>query len=131
MTAVVWGWGVAQYPYLLPQRLKISEGAASDPTLTSVLIVFGIAWVIGFLLGQKLREGAEAKERAERLEREREEQARIAVAEERARIARELHDIVGHSVSVMTVQAAGVRSLLRPDQERERAALVIIEQTGR
>jgi signal transduction histidine kinase len=94
-------------------------------------IVFGVSWTVGFVLGQKLREGSEAKERAERLEREREEQARIAVAEERARIARELHDIVGHSVSVMTVQAAGVRSLLRPEQEREREALEIIEQTGR
>ena len=94
-------------------------------------IVFGISWIVGFVLGQKLREGTEAKERAERLEREREEEARTAVAEERARIARELHDIVGHSVSVMTVQAAGVRSLLRPDQEREREALEIIEQTGR
>jgi signal transduction histidine kinase len=94
-------------------------------------IVFGVAWVVGFVLGQKLREGSEAKERAERLEREREEQARIVVAEERARIARELHDIVGHSVSVMTVQAAGVRSLLRPEQEREREALEVIEQTGR
>src|SRR5262249_40884845 len=81
------------------------------------LIVFAIAWVVGFVLGQKFLEGDLAKERAERLEREREEQARLAVAEERARIARELHDIVGHSVSVMTVQAAGVRSLLRPDQE--------------
>ena len=95
------------------------------------LVVFGIAWIVGFGLGQKLHEADEAKERADRLEREREEQARLAVAEERARIARELHDIVGHSVSVMTVQAAGVRSLLRPEQEREREALVIIEQTGR
>jgi signal transduction histidine kinase len=95
------------------------------------LIVFGVAWIAGFALGQKFREVDEAKERATRLEREREEQARLAVAEERARIARELHDIVGHSVSVMTVQAAGVRSLLRPDQEREREALLIVEQTGR
>jgi signal transduction histidine kinase len=94
-------------------------------------IVFAVFWIIGFFLGQTLREGSEAKQRAERLEREREEQARAAVAEERARIARELHDIVGHSVSVMTVQAAGVRSLLRPEQEREREALEIIEQTGR
>src|SRR4029077_2934425 len=69
--------------------------------------------------------------RAERLEGEREEQALLAVSEERARIARELHDVVGHSVSVMTVQASAVRRLLRPEQEREREALLIIEQTGR
>jgi signal transduction histidine kinase len=53
------------------------------------------------------------------------------VAEERARLARELHDVVGHSVSVMTVQASAVRRLLRPDQEKEREALEVVEQTGR
>ena len=105
---------------------EIIPGTSAGP-----LVVFGIAWIVGFGLGQKLHEADEAKERADRLEREREEQARLAVAEERARIARELHDIVGHSVSVMTVQAAGVRSLLKPEQEREREALLIIEQTGR
>jgi signal transduction histidine kinase len=94
-------------------------------------IVFGISWTIGFGLGHKFREAEAAKERADRLERAREDEARMAVAEERARIARELHDVVGHSVSVMTVQAAGVRRLLRPEQEREREALQIVEQTGR
>jgi signal transduction histidine kinase len=54
-----------------------------------------------------------------------------AVAEERRRIARELHDVVAHSVSVMTVQAGAVRRLLRSDQERERQALEVIEATGR
>ena len=105
------------------------EGAFGD--LAWLALVFGVAWVVGFGLGQKFREGDEAKERAERAEREREEQARLAVAEERARIARELHDVVGHSVSVMTVQAAGARRLLDPDQEREREALMVVEQTGR
>jgi signal transduction histidine kinase len=94
-------------------------------------IIFFIVWTIAFGVGRKSVEADEAKERAVRAEREREEQARTAVADERARIARELHDVVGHSVSVMTVQASGVRRLLRPDQQRERDALLIVERTGR
>jgi signal transduction histidine kinase len=94
-------------------------------------IIFAIVWTIAFGVGRKSVEADEARERAFRAEREREERARSAVAEERARIARELHDVVGHSVSVMTVQASGVRRLLRPDQEREREALLIVERTGR
>src|SRR5919204_999937 len=74
---------------------------------------------------------AELEEHVARSEARREAEARSAVAEERARIARELHDVVGHSVSVMTVQASGVRRLLRPEQEREREALLIVERTGR
>jgi signal transduction histidine kinase len=104
-------------------------GSWSDMIWSTV--IFGIAWTIGFGLGHKFREAEAAKERAARLERERREEAQAAVAEERARIARELHDVVGHSVSVMTVQAAGVRRLLKPDQEREREALETVEQTGR
>jgi len=61
----------------------------------------------------------------------REQQASRAVAEERNRIARELHDVVGHSVSVMTVQAAAVRRRLRADQEVEREALETVEGVGR
>jgi signal transduction histidine kinase len=132
---------------MLPDRtqsvsgLGIALGAAAivvhnDPhqswgDFLFISILFSIVWLAGNALSAKLTQYKAAEERAARLEREREERARAAVAEERARIARELHDVVGHSVSVMTVQAAGVRSLLRPDQEREREALVIIEQTGR
>jgi signal transduction histidine kinase len=94
-------------------------------------VIFGILWTIAFALGRKFQEADEAKERAARAEREREERARAAVTEERARIARELHDVVGHSVSVMTVQASAVRRLLRPEQQREREALLVVEQTGR
>jgi signal transduction histidine kinase len=96
----------------------------------SVLFFFAV-WFGGFVVGHKFEEADAAKERAMRAEREREDRARVAVAEERARIARELHDVVGHSVSVMTVQAAGVRRLLRPEQEREREALLTVERTGR
>jgi len=94
-------------------------------------IIFTIVWTIAFGVGRKSVEADEAKERAARAEREREERARSAVSEERARIARELHDVVGHSVSVMTVQASAVRRLLRPEQQREREALLIVERTGR
>jgi signal transduction histidine kinase len=94
-------------------------------------VIFGILWTIAFAVGRKFQEADEAKERAARAEREREHRARAAVSEERARIARELHDVVGHSVSVMTVQASAVRRLLRPEQEREREALLIVERTGR
>jgi signal transduction histidine kinase len=96
-----------------------------------VALAFTIAWLAGLALGSQLKTAASAVERADRLEREREAEARAAVAEERARIARELHDIVGHSVSVMTVQASAVRRLLRDDQEREREALITVEETGR
>ena len=68
-----------------------------------------------------------AEERARRLE----EEARQAVEEERGRITRELHDVLAHSVSVMTVQASAVRRLLKPEQEREREALLTVEETGR
>jgi signal transduction histidine kinase len=69
--------------------------------------------------------------RTSQLERERDEQAQVAVAEERARIARELHDVIGHSISVMGVQAGAVRRLLAPEQTREREALLAVERVGR
>ena len=110
--------------------------AYRDP-LTSVgdfvatSIVLAILWAVAFALGETFREADSARSRAARAEREREERARLAVSDERARIARELHDVVGHSVSVMTVQASAARRLLRPDQEKERDALLVVEQTGR
>lgn len=99
--------------------------------LIFITLFFSTVWLFAFGVGRKLERGREAEERAHRLELEREAEARAAVVEERARIARELHDVVGHAVSVMTVQASGVRRLLKPDQEREREALQIVEQTGR
>ena len=96
-----------------------------------VSIVFSIAWLIGLLVSRTFHEAERARERAARAERAREERARLAVSDERARIARELHDVVGHSVSVMTVQASAARRLLRPQQEKEREALLVVEKTGR
>ena len=99
--------------------------------LLFLLLVFGGPWLLAFVLGTRTRQTGELRERAERAERERERLAAEAVAEERARIARELHDVVAHSVSVMVVQAAGVRRLLKSEQEREREALLVVERIGR
>ena len=65
------------------------------------------------------------------VEREREQRERAAVAEERRRIARDLHDVVAHGVGVMTVQAGAARLLLEEDPERARAPLLAVEETGR
>ncbi len=85
-------------------------------------------WVIAWLLGAYLRA---RRLYAAGLVREREERAAAAVSEERNRIARELHDVIGHSVSLMTVQASAVRRLMRPEQVKERAALETVEAAGR
>ncbi|HEY3261251.1 MAG TPA: sensor histidine kinase [Pseudonocardiaceae bacterium] len=97
----------------------------------SLPFLFAIAWVAGFALRERVTAADAAEQRAATLEQEQEEAERRAIVEERARIAREMHDVVSHHVTVMTVQAAAVRRLLRSDQERERQALVTVEQTGR
>jgi signal transduction histidine kinase len=109
---------------------------SNDPNRTGSEFVFVpglfvVAWAAGFVLRQRTAQSDEARERAARLELEQEEQARKAIAEERARIARELHDVVGHCVSVMTVQASGVRRMLNADQSQERDALMAVERVGR
>jgi signal transduction histidine kinase len=92
------------------------------------VVVFGaISWTLGRALAERGRRAAALKERADRLEREQ----GAAIADERARIARELHDVIAHSVSVMTVQAGAARLLLEQDLERARSSLVSVEETGR
>lgn len=98
--------------------------------VTAILVTAG-GLVVGGALGVLRFESELFAERASALERERDELARTAVAEERRRIARELHDVIGHSISVMGVQAGAVRCLLREDQRREREVLLAVERTGR
>jgi signal transduction histidine kinase len=93
--------------------------------------VFALGWLGGFAFRERDVQAAEAEERAIQAEREREAAARVAVAEERARIARELHDIVAHALSVMVLQIGAVRHKLPelPDEDRE--ALEDVERAGR
>jgi signal transduction histidine kinase len=95
------------------------------------VVTFGGAWLAGRLVRQRQRYASALEDRARVLERERDANARVAAAEERVRIARELHDIVGHSVSVMVVQAGVQRQLLDDDQTNTREVLRSIEQTGK
>jgi signal transduction histidine kinase len=87
--------------------------------------------LIGRALGVLRVETDVLEERASELERERDRAAGLAVQHERSRIARELHDVIGHSISVMGVQAGAVRSVLPAEQHREREALMAVERAGR
>lgn len=109
---------------------------SNDPARTTsefffVPALFVVAWVAGFVLRQRMTQSEKAEERAARLEREQDELASKAIAQERARIARELHDVVGHCVSVMTLQASAVRRVLTAGQSQEREALLAVEKVGR
>jgi signal transduction histidine kinase len=101
---------------------------AGDFFFTPVL--FAIGWLVGFALRERNQQADAAEERALRAERERESAARVAVAEERARMARELHDVVAHAVSVMVLQVGAVRHRM-PAASEEKEALRSVEQAGR
>ncbi len=131
-----------------------AAGALVDPRRAAIAFaaVLGAGWVVMarapdlpwtellwitlpltgvFVLSLVATRRTEAVRHAEERARRSEAEARRAVEEERARITRELHDVLAHSVSVMTVQASAVRRLLKPEQEREREALLTVEETGR
>jgi signal transduction histidine kinase len=94
-------------------------------------LLFAIGWIAGFAMRERDEQAEAAELRASHAEREREAAARIAVAEERTRIARELHDIVAHAVSVMVLQVGAVRHKLPETLPGDREALEGVERTGR
>ncbi|GHF76504.1 two-component sensor histidine kinase [Streptomyces griseosporeus] len=94
-------------------------------------VPFALAWVLGDSIRTRRAYYAQLEERATRLEKEREAQAKVAVAAERARIARELHDVVAHNVSVMVVQADGAAYVLDAAPDQAKKALETISSTGR
>jgi signal transduction histidine kinase len=118
-------------------QLRWHEGTGPHPLRVVAVqtffltVPFALAWVIGDSLRTRRAYYAELEERAARLQREREAQARVAVAAERARIARELHDVIAHNVSVMVVQADGAAFVLDGSPEQARQALHAISGTGR
>jgi signal transduction histidine kinase len=99
--------------------------------LVFIPLLFGISWLAGFAVRERAEQAQAAEARAAQAERERDAATRIAVAEERTRIARELHDIVAHAVSVMVLQVGAVRHKLPDALAEDRDALTSVEQAGR
>jgi len=111
--------------------VELVSGEAALEDTVPAWFMLAAAYGVGFALrGQRIQSTLLAR-RAERLEQEREQRARLAVAEERVRIARELHDIIAHTISVMVVQAQAGQRVLEGEQASAREALGSIETTGR
>jgi signal transduction histidine kinase len=112
-----WPGSFLDYPYLAEQ------GAG--------LAAIGALWLVAYVLRTNRERGVVLAERAATAERERDHLARLAAADERAFIARELHDVVAHSLAVMIAQADGARYVLDTDTERARKAMGTVAGTGR
>jgi signal transduction histidine kinase len=105
-------------------------GRPLEEVLPSLLFFIG-AFALGRILHARDRRAADFERRAVELEAARDEETQRAIAEERSRIARELHDVIAHSLSVMVVQASAERRVLSKDQASTRDVLLSIEQAGR
>jgi signal transduction histidine kinase len=106
-------------------------GAERLGHLAGVAFGSGVAWVAGDRTRTRRAYLAQLEERAAQLERDREEHVRRATDEERSRIARELHDIIAHNVSVIAVQAGAARTTAAANPERAGTTLELIEGTAR
>ncbi|HEV8636329.1 MAG TPA: histidine kinase [Chloroflexota bacterium] len=109
----------------------VPASAQTVPSWASALVGGSALWLAGRAVRENRARADVLAERAERLERERDLTTRLALAAERQRIARELHDVVAHSVSVMVVQAGAARTLLTRQPPRATEALLAVESGGR
>ncbi|MET9857181.1 sensor histidine kinase [Streptomyces sp. NPDC006450] len=127
------GWGLLASPLYFLRVGVDKNSSTTDSALFVVfmMIPFALAWVMGDSLRTRRAYYAQLVERNQRLEKERAAQAQVAVAAERARIARELHDVVAHNVSVMVVQADGAAYVMDAAPEQAKEALQTISGTGR
>jgi signal transduction histidine kinase len=108
----------------------VSAGTFSDLFFGGVFLV-GLPWAVGRLLRERSARLRAYRERAERVDAEREQHEVTAVWGERARLARELHDVIAHSVSVMVLQAGGARMVMDAEPDRAEASLLAVERAGR
>ncbi len=121
------GLGLVFIPFMVVSIIQSFE--PSD--LAAGMVFFAGPWAVGVVTRGRIASADEAVARAEQLERNRELEAAKAAAEERTRIARELHDIVSHSISVVTIQTQAVRRRLGPEHAAEARDLAAVEATAR
>lgn len=112
---------------------SLTSGGLLEATIFASLAItaFVAAWSLGLVRRTRIDRIESLEDRARRLEIERDQQALIGAAAERARIAREMHDIVAHSLTVMIAQADGGRYAAAADPEAPTRALATIAETGR
>lgn len=129
-------WLVSGF-FALTSVIIVIFGIVSDEddvgvsTLLGVVTIFTVGMVMGEAVRNRRAYQHELEQKAERAQAEAEARADRAVADERTRIARELHDVVAHSMSVMVVQAGAARRVLQADPRQAEQALTAIEETGR
>ena len=116
---------------ILPAFLLTLRAGVNPANIIPAWLFCAWLWFIGRTVHQRQQQAARLQDLAVQLELEREKKAQSAVAEERSRIAREMHDVVAHSVSVMVVQSQAAQRLLEGEQSAARQALDSIETTGR
>ncbi|MGK3200082.1 sensor histidine kinase [Amycolatopsis sp. MEPSY49] len=119
---------------IVSSAVQLALEPPDDELVIEILfLAFGIAlcWTLGEFVGARRAYDVEVEARLHLLETERDQATRIAVAEERGRIARELHDVVAHAVSVMVVQADGASYAIESSPELAQRALQTISETGR
>ena len=111
--------------------VQLTPGRFQAPTVVSNALVIGAAWLLGHFVGVRRAYTARLEERTAELEQAREELARRAVTEERLRLARELHDVVAHAMSVIAVQSGVGAHVANTQPEEAAKALAAIEVTSR
>jgi signal transduction histidine kinase len=121
------GLAVVLVPFI---GVSIAEGLEPSDLAAAMVFFFG-PWTVGQVTRDRATRAEEAVARADRLEAERALEAARVAQEERTRIARELHDIVSHSISVVTIQTQAVRRRLGPEHAQEAADLAAVEATAR
>jgi signal transduction histidine kinase len=122
----------------LALAISVVLGTAIGSSKSGVIgVLFGdvafvvLPWIVGRARRLALQRELAAQELAERVDSEREAHLRAAALGERTRLAREIHDVIAHSVSVMVIQAAGARTVIDLEPERAETALRSVERAGR